>query len=120
MTADVLVVDDEPAVRISEADVLRSAGYEVVEAADGLEALEVLRSESVRAVVLDVSMPRCDGISLLDSLADPPPTVLVTARTLADSDLRRVAGKVDAVLTKPVPPGQLVEHVRMVLRGGYG
>ncbi|HLX88917.1 MAG TPA: response regulator [Acidimicrobiales bacterium] len=120
MTADVLVVDDELPVRTSEAEVLRSAGYAVLEAADGLEALEILRSEVVGAVVLDMGMPRCDGMCFLAALDDPPPTVIVSARTLADTDLENVAGKVDAVLTKPVPPWRLIEQVRAVLQGGYG
>ena len=120
MTADVLVVDDEQSFRSSEAAILRSAGYVVVEAADGLEALEVLRSGPVGAVVLDVAMPRCDGLELLGALEDPPPTVLVSARTLADADLAGVAGKVDAVLTKPVPPRRLIEHIRRILHEGCG
>ena len=118
MRTDVLVVDDEDAVRRTEADILRAAGFAVAEAADGLQALELLRSERVGAVVLDVTMPGIDGITLAATLEDPPPIVFVTARTLAPADLVPVAGKVDAVLTKPVAPDTLLEQVRSVLQGG--
>ena len=61
--ADVLVVEDEPDVRGSVADILRGAGYDVEEACDGIEALDMLAHNRVGAVLLDVRMPRCDGIA---------------------------------------------------------
>lgn len=118
MSADVLVVDDELSVRTTEAEILRAAGYEVVEAADGTEALAMLEAHEVGAVVLDVRMPRCDGLTVVASLEDPPPIVMVSAHTLGDADVARVAGKVAAFLAKPVPPAKLVEQVRLALRGG--
>src|ERR1700676_3427301 len=80
----VLVVDDDHDVRASCADVLRSAGYEVVEAEDGVTALEHLRLGHVGAVLLDVYMPGMDGLSLLDEIDRFPPVVLLTARGYDD------------------------------------
>ena len=58
----ILVVDDEPAVRESLRRALQLEGYEVALAGDGLEALDSVRADGVDAVVLDVSMPRLDGL----------------------------------------------------------
>lgn len=113
----VLVVDDEASVRTSSADILRAAGYDVAEAADGLEALDVLRNQSVDAMVLDVRMPRCDGIAVVVALEHPPPIVMVTAHVLQRDELDLLSGKVGALLTKPVPPPRLLEEVRHAVDG---
>jgi DNA-binding response OmpR family regulator len=117
MTAQVLVVDDEFAVRTTEAAILRAAGYEVLEASDGLEALALLRDREVGAVVLDVRMPSCDGIAVASALEDPPPIVLVSAHVLDEEEIEQLSGKVAVFLDKPVPPTQLLEQVRLALQG---
>lgn len=114
---DVLVVDDEPDVRTSVADILRDAGYEVEEAADGEEALAVLRRHPVGAMVLDLVMPRRDGMSLMAALDHPPPTLVVSAHRPDPDKLRLLGAKVAAVLEKPVPPRQLIDRVAALLRG---
>ena len=116
--ADVLVVEDEPDVRGSVVDILRGAGYGVEEACDGLEALDILARHPVGAVLLDLRMPRCDGIAVIDALDDPPPIVVVSAHNLSDDERKRVGSKVMAVLSKPVPPRQLLERVAAALRQG--
>ena len=118
--ADVLVVEDEPDVRSSVADILRDAGYRVAEAADGVEAMAVLSSEEIGAVLLDLRMPRLDGISLVDRLVDPPPIVVVSARSPDDGERARMGGKVVAVLKKPVHPDVLLEQLDGVLGGRDG
>lgn len=117
MTPDVLVVDDEPDVRSSVAEILRGAGYEVEEAADGFEAMEVLHSQQVGAVLLDLRMPRCDGPTLVKQLRDPPPIVIVSAQHVGPAERAQMGSKVVAVLKKPVPPQQLLERVANVLKG---
>lgn len=113
--ADVLVVDDEVDVRSSVTDILRTAGYEVAEARDGFEALELLRQERVGVILLDVSMPRCGGVEMVAALEDPPPILVVSARNLDDDDNARIGDKITAFLKKPVPPIRLLEQVRAVL-----
>lgn len=115
---DVLLVDDEADVRASSADILRDAGFSVDEAQDGLEALAHLRRHRVGAVVLDVSMPRCDGIEVVARLDDPPPILIVSARAVDDGARARVDGKVWTYLSKPVPPARLVELVTEALKVG--
>lgn len=70
--ATVLVVDDEPEIRASLSGVLRDEGLRVVEAADGRDALDLLRSERPELVLLDVWMPEMDGIELLRILREEP------------------------------------------------
>jgi CheY-like chemotaxis protein len=107
----VLVVDDDDAVRTSFAAVLRVAGFEVVEAADGFMALETLRTHAVAAVVLDVRMPVLDGFAVLDRLIDnPPPVVLATAHPY-DAEVMRRREKVFGFIHKPVPPDSLIAMV---------
>jgi two-component system, chemotaxis family, chemotaxis protein CheY len=112
---DVLVVEGEPDLRGSVAEILRGAGYEVREAGDGIEALAVLATQLVGVVLLDLRMPRCDGMALLDALVDPPPVLVVSAHHLGEPDRARLGPKVVAVLKKPVPPAQLLERVGAVL-----
>jgi two-component system, OmpR family, response regulator PrrA len=116
VSTDVLVVEDEPDIRSSEADILRQAGYEVEEAADGVEALALLATRRVGAVLLDIRMPRCNGVAVVDALVDPPPIVVVSAHQLEESDLARMGHKVVAVLKKPVPPAQLLDRVAAALK----
>ena len=114
---DVLVVEDQPDVRGSVADILRGEGYDVEEACDGIEALDILARHPVGAILLDLRMPRCDGIAVVEALADPPPIVIVSAHGLADDELKRIGSKVVGILRKPVPPRQLLERVGSLLRG---
>ena len=109
--AEVLVVDDEEDVRVSAADVLRSEGYDVLEADDGVAALDLMRRHPFSVVVLDVRMPGRDGIEVLDALEEPPPVVLISAYCL-DPDVRsRLGDKVGAFLKKPFAPLRLLEEV---------
>jgi two-component system, chemotaxis family, chemotaxis protein CheY len=107
----VLVVDDNEAVRSSFSDILRSAGYTVIEAADGEDALSLLTTMRFDAMVLDLKMPRRDGASLLAALSEPPAVVVVSACEL-DDKTRNVAGSTIVThLRKPVPPQQLLDAV---------
>jgi CheY-like chemotaxis protein len=112
----VLVVDDDSDVRRSCAEVLRTAGYRVVEAEDGLAALELLKSSDVGAVLLDVFMPGLDGLSLLDLLENPPPVALLTAHGYDEAIVVR-RSKVATYMQKPVDPPALLEAVSRMFAG---
>jgi CheY-like chemotaxis protein len=110
----VLVVDDEEAVRTSVAEILRGVGYEVIEADNGERALEMLGAhDDVAVVVLDVRMPRLDGIGVLDALDQPPAVILLSAHTVSPEVRDRLAGKVVSFLEKPVAPRRLLDEVAM-------
>jgi CheY-like chemotaxis protein len=121
--ARVLVVDDSAAIRTLIVVNLRLEGYDVREAGDGEEALEVVREWRPDVVTLDVVMPRLDGFGTLERLrADAStadiPVVLVTARAQAVDRERGEALGVDAYVTKPFEPAHLVEVVAALARAG--
>jgi len=116
--ADVLVVDDDEDVRSSMADILRQAGYGVREAGSGLEALDVLSSGPVRALLLDLRMPRGDGYAVLEALENPPPVVIVSAYQVDEDEQARLVPEVAAVLKKPVPPAILLDRMATVVGQG--
>ncbi len=112
----VLVVDDEPSVRRFACRVLREAGFGVKEAADGLDALSLIRSEMVDldAVVSDIVMPRMNGVELLHSLSLERPRLPVILMSGYDMNQLTRLGIVSpcGVLSKPFPPDQLLAEVR--------
>jgi CheY-like chemotaxis protein len=119
-SADVLVVDDEESLRHSVADILRGAGYSVMEAEDGQEALEVLETGTFAVMVLDQKMPRKTGLDVLDSSTSlPPPAVIfMSAARIEVGEKERVGKKVFSYLTKPVPPRSLLDEVAAAYHSG--
>lgn len=121
MTALILVVEDQPAMQRNMRIGLTMAGYEVVTASDGVEALAVLGAQAVDLVLADVAMPRMNGYELYEALRRNPqwaliPFVFVSARAL-DSDVRY--GKqlgADDYLVKPFQLEDLLAIVAGRLR----
>lgn len=115
----ILVVDDDRAVRESLRRSLSFNGYSVALAQDGLEALDLINSDRPDALVLDVMMPRLDGLEVcrqLRSLGDDLPILVLTAR---DSVSERVAGLdagADDYLPKPFALEELLARMRALLR----
>ena len=108
---DVLVVDDHEAIRTSVAELLRTAGYSVIEAENGEAALHALTDYEVGAVVLDLRMPGVDGLKVLETLHDPPPVIITSAFTLDLDEHQRVDDKIFLQLVKPFHPRRLIEAV---------
>jgi two-component system response regulator PrrA len=118
--APVLVADDDYGVRTTVVEILRRAGYQVLEAPDGQSALATVRQQQVGLIVLDIRMPVLDGVSVLDALDDPPAVLLVSAFSVDPETRARVGPKVFRYLRKPVPPGQLLEVVAEALTAASG
>ena len=123
MTAPlVLLAEDDEDVRMLAELVLRREGFEVTAVADGRAALEAAIERTPAVAVLDVSMPRMDGLETARRLRERPelrdvPIMLLTARvTEADRTRGREVG-VDAQLDKPFSPAVLAERVRALLDG---
>ncbi len=113
--ADVLIVDDDPDIRWIAAEVLREAGFTVDEAEDGDAASDLVRLGRFRLVLLDIRMPRCDGVTFLEGIADPPPVIIHSAYAL-DADVQsRLRTRVVGFLQKPVAPRRLLRSVEGVL-----
>ncbi|WP_333659257.1 response regulator [Meiothermus cerbereus] len=113
----VLLVDDSLSVRKVVAQMLRKAGHQVVTAADGQEALELLQQQSFQAVVTDLEMPRMSGFELLEEvrrrphLAHLPIAVLTTRASAKHRDLATQLGA-NAYLTKPADEVELDRFLR--------
>jgi len=113
-----LVVDDDADVRWTVAEVLRSAGFTVAEAEDGEVALSLLSSERYRMVLLDLRMPRRDGVSVIDAMDEVPPVIVHSAYSLDAADRERLSSRVVDYLHKPVSPQKLLRAVESVLGPG--
>ena len=113
----VLVVDDDSAIRRLYSRVLSTAGFEVIEAVDGQDAVAQLATIEVSLVLLDASMPRLDGPEVVRRLrADVAtarlPIILVTGSDAEADRLQRDRLGADEYLIKPVPINELVARVR--------
>ncbi len=119
----ILVVDDEKhIVRLVEVN-LRRAGYDVVKAYDGKEALEVVKGENPDMVILDVMMPQMDGFEVLKRLrADPEtnelPVIMLTAKAQDADVFKGWQSGVDSYLTKPFSPMELLTFVKRIFASG--
>jgi two-component system response regulator MprA len=115
----ILVVDDERAVREAIERALGYEGYRVEQAADGAEALDVLARQPVDAVVLDVLMPRMDGIELchrIRSSGDATPILMLTARESVSDRVAGLDAGADDYLIKPFALRELLARLRALLR----
>jgi two-component system phosphate regulon response regulator PhoB len=116
----VLLAEDDEDVRALAELVLRREGYEVAAVSDGQAALDAAGERTPSVAVLDVSMPRMNGLETARRLRERPetrdlPIMLLTARvTEADREQGREAG-VDAQLDKPFSPAVLADRVRALL-----
>ena len=112
---DVLVVDDDEALRSGWGEILRASGYSVAVAEDGDVALNLLGQLEVGMVLLDLRMPRRDGIAVLEELATPQLVVLASGYALDEVTLAQTHAKVVTYLEKPVPPDRLLATVATTL-----
>ena len=116
--ATILVVDDEPKITQLVRDYLERAGFGVVTAADGREALMRARTEHPDLVVLDLGLPQLDGLDVTRRLrrdADVP-IIMLTARDDETDKLIGLELGADDYVTKPFSPRELVARIRAVLR----
>lgn len=115
----VLVVDDVATVRTAVKRALEIEGYTVLMAADGEEALDVAASETLDAMVLDVSMPKVDGIEVTRELrrrGDQVPILMLTARDAVDDRVAGLDAGADDYLVKPFVLDELYARLRALLR----
>ena len=116
----ILVVDDEPFICRSLTFVLRKGNYEVLEARDGEEALDAIRSHKPDLVFLDVMMPKVNGFEVTqqirsDAAFDDVKIILLTAKGQeCDREVGRQAGAND-YLTKPFSPTKILDRARQIL-----
>ena len=115
----VLVVDDEPALRVALERALSLEGYEVALAEDGDEALRAVPREAPELVVLDVLMPTLDGLAVCRRLrrgGDRTPILMLTARDAVSDRVAGLDAGADDYLVKPFALEELLARVRALLR----
>ena len=115
----ILVVDDESRMRKLVHDFLAKAGYQVLEAADGAEAVDIFfERKDIALVILDVMMPKLDGYQVLKEIRaySKVPVVMLTARSEEHDELKGFELGVDEYISKPFSPKILVARVEALLR----
>ena len=114
----VLVVEDEPQIAQIVRDYLQHAGFGVVTTGDGAEALALVRQRAPDLIVLDLGLPRIDGLEVAKQLRHDTdiPIIMLTARVEECDRLAGLEVGADDYVTKPFSPRELVARVRAVLR----
>src|SRR3954452_14552585 len=119
----IAVVEDEPAIRRGVADVLRVSGYDPVEAADGGSGLAEASRPDVDLVLLDLMLPKRDGLEVLRELRQlrpAVPVIVLTARGTEDDRVRGLKMGADDYVVKPFSARELLARVEAVLRRAVG
>ncbi len=117
--ARIVVVEDEPAIRRGVADALRLTGYDVTESADGASGYHEAAAAGVDLVLLDVMLPKRDGLDVLMELrrtCPDRPVILLTARGSEDDRIRGLKLGADDYVVKPFSARELLARVEAVLR----
>ena len=114
-----MIVDDEPGVRALLHDTLSIAGYETLEAKDGMSALTLLRTNKPALMVIDINMPLMDGFELVERLRsnnDQTPVLMLTAREDKSDVARGLKIGADDYVIKPFGIEELVLRIKAILR----
>ncbi|MCA9954744.1 MAG: response regulator [Ardenticatenaceae bacterium] len=122
MNSSILIVDDEAMTRNLLRLMLERAGFKILEAEDGVQALEVVAAESPDLLILDVMMPNVDGITVCETLRAEAetavlPIILLSARTSPEAVQLGMKAGADRYLSKPISREELIRNVREVLQG---
>ena len=116
---NILVVDDEPAVRAALERALRLEGYDIKLAANGADALAALEKDDTDAVVLDVMMPGVDGLEVCRTMrrsGDRTPVLMLTARDAVSDRVAGLDAGADDYVVKPFALDELLARLRALLR----
>ena len=114
----VLVVEDDKEIREGVEIYLKSQGYEVFQAADGVEGLEVIEKEDIHLAIVDIMMPRMDGISMVVKLREKYdfPVIFLSAKSEEVDKIMGLNMGADDYATKPFTPMELLARVNSQLR----
>lgn len=119
----ILVVDDESRMRKLVSDFLTRKGYEVIEAADGIEAVDIfMENKDIALIILDVMMPGMDGWEVCREIRKDSkvPIIMLTAKGEENDELHGFECGADEYISKPFSPKILTARVDAILRRAYG
>lgn len=114
----ILIVDDEKLIRDVIKTYAEEENFECLEAENGLEALDIINKQSIDLIVLDIMMPKMDGMSFLETLKKEKniPVIILSARTEEYDKLRGFDLGTDDYLTKPFSPKELIARIKAILK----
>jgi two-component system chemotaxis response regulator CheY len=120
MSKTILVVDDSASIRQVVGIALRGAGYTVLEAVDGRDALAKLDGQKINLVISDVNMPNMDGISFVKEMKQKPnykftPVIMLTTEGAEEKKKEGQAAGAKAWVVKPFKPEQMLQAVSMLI-----
>lgn len=120
MSKTIMTVDDSASIRQMVSFTLKQAGYQVVEAADGREALSKLNGTPIQMILTDLNMPNMDGIDLIRQVRANPtykfiPIVMLTTESQTEKKLQGKAAGATGWIVKPFKPEQLLAVIKKVL-----
>lgn len=117
-SAKILVVDDDKEIAGAMEKLLKLEGYEVIKAYNGLEALDVLVTNAIQLIILDIMMPKLDGLSTTMKIRDSKniPIIILSAKTEDSDKILGLSMGADDYITKPFNPQELVARVKSQLR----
>ena len=118
MAESIMLVEDETSIRETMAEYLAEEGFEILQAADGLEALEVFRENQPDLIILDLMLPKLDGLEVCKAIRQKSnvPIIMVTAR---DEEIDKLLGLelgADDYITKPFSLREMKARIKAVLR----
>lgn len=112
-----LIVDDEIMIREVIKEYGHSYGYKVLEASDGLEAMDIIKENEVDCVILDIMMPQLDGFSTCKKIKEQfdIPIIMLSARAAEDDKLYGFELGIDDYVSKPFSPKELMARIKVVI-----
>ena len=118
MNKTILIIEDEIRIRFLLKDYLLSEGFSVIEACDGEEGLMAFKNNNVDLILLDIMMPKIDGLTVLENIrtVSDIPIILLTAKSQEEDKLYGYDIGADDYITKPFSPKILVARVEAILR----
>ena len=115
---NILIIEDEIRIRILLRDYLKKDGFNVIEAADGDEGINTFQNNNIDLILLDIMMPRVDGITVLETIRNVSnvPIILLTAKSQEEDKLFGYELGADDYITKPFSPKVLIAKVKALLK----
>lgn len=118
MKKTILIIEDELKIRFLLRDYLNAAGFNVLEACDGDDGLFVFKNNKVDLILLDIMMPKIDGITVLETIREVSnlPIILLTAKSQEEDKLFGYEMGADDYVTKPFSPKILIAKIKALLK----